>query len=621
MRELTVLSVRLVRQHLTLYLGCLATIVATAALTSAEAGLVHGFSDITRVHVAGFSTEEVATQLPGIRSILTLLAGLAIAISGVLMITAIRQVIASRQEELAMMRLTGASRGLLARMIASESFILGLLAGLPGALIGAALTYPLFRGMQAVGFFGRTMTIDFRFPVGSMFAVTGLIATVAATAGCVATRISIRGDLLASIAPMARRMSWWQIAWRFVLILTGVVSLVVLDPQGMGTNIILILPILAVVPLLAAAPLAMPIGAWVVGRIVGLFAPGPGKLAARRAAKDRMRYARLVTPAIISCGILGGFLVANAPDEQMRTQALTAQVAADTVITTNLDDATPIAKALGHKTRQQSRLASRYRVAGGTRRMWHFTDAPAFAKLTNLHITAGDMSRVTGTNIASGIGNSVGDRIAVVDNTGHPVTLTVVAVFTDEVYEGLIFDWGQISALGPKNTTATIFTKGLSTGEVRSVLQSEGISGTVFDKTGFVQYMSDLRRANTYRSNVGLFASVYLMCLIGVIQTTISNGLSRRKEFQVLRSLGVSRLGILATVGVEAAILQVVTGILVFSVILALGFRFASNNGTSAWAAVSAALPTTAGAFCLIAVLTVVAQLIGSQVSLRYSSN
>lgn len=146
MRELTVLSVRLVRQHLTLYLGCLATIVATAALTSAEAGLVHGFSDITRVHVAGFSTEEVATQLPGIRSILTLLAGLAIAISGVLMITAIRQVIASRQEELAMMRLTGASRGLLARMIASESFILGLLAGLPGALIGAALTYPLFRG-------------------------------------------------------------------------------------------------------------------------------------------------------------------------------------------------------------------------------------------------------------------------------------------------------------------------------------------------------------------------------------------------------------------------------------------------------------------------------------------
>ena len=224
MRELTVLSVRLVRQHLTLYLGCLATIVATAALTSAEAGLVHGFSDITRVHVAGFSTEEVATQLPGIRSILTLLAGLAIAISGVLMITAIRQVIASRQEELAMMRLTGASRGLLARMIASESFILGLLAGLPGALISTALTYPLFRGMQAVGFFGRTMTIDFRFPVGSMFAVTGLIATVAATAGCVATRISIRGDLLASIAPMARRMSWWQIAWRFVLILTGVVS-------------------------------------------------------------------------------------------------------------------------------------------------------------------------------------------------------------------------------------------------------------------------------------------------------------------------------------------------------------------------------------------------------------
>ena len=35
----------------------------------------------------------------------------------------------------------------------------------------------------------------------------------------------------------------------------------------------------------------------------------------------------------------------------------------------------------------------------------------------------------------------------------------------------------------------------------RHVLQSAGISGTVFDKTGFVQYMSDLRRAHPNRRN------------------------------------------------------------------------------------------------------------------------
>lgn len=621
MRELTLLSVRLVRKHLALYLGCLATIVVTSAVASAEAGLVHGFSDITRVHVSGFSTEEVATQLPGIRGLLTLLAGLTIVTSGFLMATAIRQVVTSRQQELAMMRLAGASRGLLARMIATECFILGLLAGLPGSLIGATLTRPLFRGMQAVGFFGRTMTIDFGFPVGSILTVALLIATVAATAGHVATRSGTKGDLLTSITPMASRMPWRQIAWRLAIVMAGVVSLIVLDPQQMGTNIVLMLPLLAVLPLLAAAPLMMPFGAWVVGRVVGLFAPGPGKLAAQRAAKDRVRYARLVSPAIISIGILGGFLVANAPDEQMRTQELMAQISADAMITTNLDHATPITEALAHKTHQQARLASQYRVTGGTRQMWYFADAPTFTNLTNLHITAGDMSQVTGTNIASGTGNSLGDQIEVVDNAGRSVTLHVVAVFTDEVYEGLILDWSQLNAFGPTNTTATIFTTGLSAEGIRAVLDAEEIIGTVFDKAGFVQHMSDLRKANTYRSNLGLFATVYLMCLIGVVQITISSGLSRGKEFQILRSIGVSRFGVIATVGVEAAILQVVTGFLVFVVILALGLRFASSNGTSAWAAVSAAMPTTAGAFSIISILTVSAQLVGSHVSLRSSNN
>ncbi|MEL4505923.1 ABC transporter permease [Luteococcus sp. H138] len=620
MRELTSLSLRLLRRHLPLYLGCMTTMAATAIIAAAQLGLVYGFSSVDRVNVPDMDAQQLASTLPAITGFLSFLAGLAIIISGLLMWSAVKQVVSFRQQELATLRLAGASRGRLASMIATECFALGTAVGLPSSVIGLILVQPLFGGLQAIGFFGRNMSVDFGLPLDRALLITLMIALVAALAGHGATRSATSGELVHAISPMPARMSYWQVAWRLTVLGAGIAGLALLSPQRLGPNIVLMLPLLAVVPLLAVAPLVMPAGAWLVGRLVGTFAAGPGLLAARRASKDRIRYARLVTPTIIAIGMLGAFLVANAPDEQMRQQALSARLAADTIVTaTSPAGADRVAEALTGRTSGQARLAMHYRPTDETRLMWHFTDAPAFARLTRQHIREGDLTKVSGTDIASSIGHHVGDRITTTTNAGKPVSLRVVATLErDELYEGLFLDWRQISNFGPTGATpSTVFTTGMPPAQVTATLAAAGNpEGTVFGPHSYVKHQNDVRKATTYRSNVGLFGTVYLMCGIGIVQTTIASGMSRQKEFRVLRSLGISRHGIYATVVTETIILQGVAGTLILAVITALGLRFAATNSTSPSSAIAAALPITELASAAITFVTILAQLCGVRLGL-----
>lgn len=107
------------------------------------------------------------------------------------------------------------------------------------------------------------------------------------------------------------------------------------------------------------------------------------------------------------------------------------------------------------------------------------------------------------------------------------------------------------------------------------------------------------------------------MSMISLVQSAISGSLARRREFKVLRSLGVGRAGILQTVGSEAVIVQVVGGVLIAAVLVTLGLRFASINGTSAVAAIWSVSPQTGIAFAVVALVAIAAQLLGAGLALR----
>lgn len=624
MIEMTRLSLRLLRRHLALYAGCMVTLGATTVLASAQAALVAGLSHPEDVYVPGLSPEEVVAQFAALRGLLSVLSGLAIAISGFLMWSAVKQVVSFRQQELALMRLAGASRWRLAHMVFLECLAMGFVVALPSSFVGAALARPLFVGLQAIGFFGRGVEAHFGFAVGAALLITMIAALTAGIAGLLAARSATRGDLISAISPVAVHMSRVQVTWRLAFAFIGFACLLLLDTESLGPNLVLALPFLAVVPLFAIAPLLVPAGAWLIGRCVGIVAPGAGVLAAQRASKDRVRYARMATPVIVSVGVLGGFLVANAPDEQLRAETYNMRVAASAVAQVEgAESADRVVAALGPDSESLARLTSTKRSVSGDTRVLYFTDAAPFAHLLTQDVTEGDPAAVTGVHVASSVsGTELGDSLTVLDRDGQPVTLRVVAVIDDPLFEGVFIDWTELRRFVPDTSVLAVqvFASPITQPAASLAIQSSGVHATVMDRSGYIQQLEDARKANTYRSNIGIFGTIYLMSVISLVQSAVSGALARRREFRVLKSLGVGRRGILVTVGTEVIIVQLVAGVLVATVLVALGARFAAVNSTSAVAAVLSVAPVTATAYGSVAVVALASYLLGAWLALSRAS-
>lgn len=610
------LSLRLVSRHRALYAGCLVTLSATTVIAASQAALVEGLSRPENVHVPGLSAEELSSQLTALRGLLSVLSGLTIVMGGVLMWTSVKQVVAVRQQELALMRLAGASRGRLGSMVSLECLVIGLVAGCPAAMVGASLAGPLFAGLKAIGFFGRNVEAQFGFAVGAALTVTGVTAGTTGFAGMLASLSATRGEVVPATSAMAPRMSAASILGRIAVAIVGFGGLMCVDAKTLGPNLVLALPLAAVVPLLALAPLLIPAGAWVVGRCVGIVAPGAGRLAARRASKDRVRYARMATPLIVSVGVLGGFLVANAPDEQLRAETYRSRVAASVVASVvGVADADRAAGAVGGQTNVVARLASAKRAVSGNPQVLYFTDAVALGTLLRQSVVAGNQAAVAGLDVASSVsGTHVGDALSVLDRQGQVVIVHVVAVVNDPLFEGVFFDWEQASRILPDVTAipVQILASPITQSEAVAALQSAGAQGAVVDRDGYIQQLEDARKANTYRSNIGIFGTIYLMSVISLIQTAMSGAWARRGEFRVLRSLGVGRRGILMTVATETIIISLVAGALVTTVLVGLGLRFASINGTSARTAIESVSWVTAASFVSVALIGLLATLVAT---------
>jgi hypothetical protein len=200
------------------------------------------------------------------------------------------------------------------------------------------------------------------------------------------------------------------------------------------------------------------------------------------------------------------------------------------------------------------------------------------------------------------------------DHAGKTVTVHVVATLDDSLLEGVFIDWAEMHQFvaDPTSLPVQIFANQTSLPAAIAAIDSAGVQADVTDRDGYIRQLGDTRKANTYRSNVGLFGTIYLMSVISLVQAAVSGSLARRREFAVLRAVGVSRSGLLVTVGTEVLIVQLVAGLLVAAVLVALGLRLAADNGTSAAAAVLSVLPTTVVAFGSVALVALVAQLTGA---------
>jgi putative ABC transport system permease protein len=608
-------SVQLGFRHLGLYAGCLFTIAATTVIASVQLVLAASFDDPDRVRIGYLSRDEVASQLTSIRALLWMMSGLAVVIAGFLMFSSIRQVVSLRQRELALMRLAGANRWQLSAMVFGESVSLALVAGVPAALLGNLLTRPAFAGFQELGLFGKSVDVAIGYQPVPLLAVAGGVALTAGVAGFLAARSGTRGDLVAAMNPVLRRLRASQVAWRGLLVAASLAAIAFLGPENAGSSVVLLVPLLAVVPLTALAPVIVPACARLVGRLFASVAPGSAMLAAQRAHVDRFRFVTMATPMVLAIGLLGGFLVANAPDEQMRADAYRQRLAATAVASvTDATAADQVAAVAREQSDSVARLTSVNRAVSGTLHTLYFADSAAFAHLFTQSVTAGDPANVHGASAATSLaGAALGDSYTVLAADGSSVQLAVVAVLDDPIYEGVFLDWAQLRRFvaRPESLSAQVFAGDVGAPALATELANSSIDATVTDAAGFIEQRLEIRRANTSRSNLSVFGTIYLMSLISVAQTAISSHLARRREYGVLRLLGIGRGGVVRVVVVESTILLAVAGVLVFAALAILAVRF-TQNLMAATDAIGAALPQTLTAFGAIGAILLTTNAIGA---------
>jgi putative ABC transport system permease protein len=513
------------------------------------------------------------------------------------------------------MRLAGANRWQLSAMVFGECVSLALVAGVPAALFGNLLTRPAFAAFQELGLFGRSVDVAIRFHPILLLAVAGGVALTAGVAGFLAARSGTRGDLVAAINPVLKRLHVSQLVWRGLVVAASLAVIAFLGPENAGSSVVLLVPLLAVVPLTALAPVIVPACARLIGRLFATVVPGSAMLAGQRARVDRFRFVSMATPIVLAIGLLGGFLVANAPDEEMRADGYRERLAATAVASvTDATAADQVAAVAREQSDSVARLTSVNRAVSGTLHMLYFVDAVAFAHLLTQSVTAGDPAKVQATSVATSLaGASLGDSYTVLAADGSSLQLTVVAVLDDPIYEGIFLYWAELGRVveHPESLSAQVLVNGMEAPTLAEALADNSIHASVTDAAGFIEQRLEIRRANTSRSNLSLFGTIYLMSLISVAQTAISSHLARRREYGVLRSLGIGRGGVVRVVVVESAILLAVAGVLVFAALAILAVRF-TQNLAAAIDAIGAALPQTLAAFGAIGAVLLATNAIGA---------
>lgn len=587
-------SAALVRRHAGLYLGLAFVIAVTVIVTTAQLSLYGSLTDGRSVDTAGLSVTESAAlrgELAGFATIALVMTLLTSTIATFLVGGGARNVIDQRRRELLTLRLSGASAGQVRRMIAMEGGILGGVVALPAALIGFALTPAMFALLQRLRIYGEQLVVAFPVRLGVLVAVVAVAAGACAIACWWGAR-GLRADRL--LASQFARPRWRAVTGMISRVAgaAGIVGLAfVLRPGSVDAGALALLtPVVITAGLMLLAPLIVPAVASGVGAVIRPVLPGTALLVSQRARKDGPRFVRMITPLILAAGLFGGFHLGNVPDQAMRAAANDTFYSANGIVElaaeADASAAADLVRAAGAAgvTRWGS---ARVPTATGTSVPIQFVDAASVGRVANLTLSSGRPGDLRGTSVASGRSTDrVGDRIEITSDAVTTV-LTVTALVSDPVLEdSLLADWSageQWSVpITPSQVLAQFDVPAGSPrwGALAAELRPHG--GTLLTKPEFVASREAARAANSYRGNLAVFGTIYLMAVVAIVQTAITNAGNRRREFELYRSLGVGSRGVLGILGVEALVLTGVAATLLAAAFATIGVRFAAGSGATA---------------------------------------
>ncbi|MEU4623668.1 FtsX-like permease family protein [Actinoplanes sp. NPDC023801] len=552
----------------------------------------------------------------------------AVAAAGLIAASTFRIVFAQRMRQLALLRAVGAGRGALARALAAEGALTGLLAGTTGVLGALALGHPL---PPAVSLFGLELSgpgLPLIEAAGTvLLAVVITVLAVLAPAFSAARVAPLEALRSAATSGAKQGIGWFRavVGLLFAVAAAGMAGLVwrnlpAPDEQDYPAETMMLSVVgsgfLAFIALIALGPvLVRPILA-IAGRPLRMLGP-VGRLAVGGVGGSTRRAAAVSVVVALGVTLITGVLVGGDSIRVLANREAVASAPADFQVEGAPGSALPAGLAdRAARSPEVTRVVAYRRVPevkvgdmeGGTA-----TDlsTAALPRLSELDVRSGSVAGLApGRAVAAGyLELRTGDQVTV-SAKGKQVRVTIAAVLggSTPLRTEILLDPADLTALGapvaPTGVLADAATAG-EDGRTSALRALQGVTGAGSDVR--VEVLADQRDqvdsalAVLMTIALALISLTVLIAIVGVGATTALSVVERARESGLLRAVGMSRGGLRGMLTTESALYGLIGAVLG----VALGVPYA-------WLAVSAIglnAPLTLPVWQLVAVFVLLVAL------------
>jgi putative ABC transport system permease protein len=497
-------------------------------------------------------------EFPGAASARATLSSMGGAIGGTALIVAVLVVagtfalsIQQRYRELALLRAVGAQPRQVRRMISRESLLLGLAAGLPGALLGIPLASVIHGTLVSLGAVPDTLRL-----AHSPFPVVGAVLATAGTAW-VSARVSARrialirpAEALAEAAAQPQALSFGRLLAGAACSALATVSTVALstlhtEPAAMPVTYLSVLLWMITTALLgpllargAAALLGWPLRAFPVG----------GFFAAQNSRANSRRMASAITPLALLIGMTAVILFVPATLGAATQAQTTAGMKADYVVGSSGPgvpaSAAQSLRAVPGVSAVVEDLQTTIWVGEDKRSAQGLTLA-GLTQVLDPQVTSGSLSKLGPGTIAmsevAAQGRHIGDAVQATLGDGTKAQLRLVAVYSRGTGFGdTLLDFGDVAGHVDDPLAKMVLVRGsLTLEQLRA--RTSGFPGLiVMDRSGFDVTQATQQRVST-EVNLVFMGLIIVFTAIAVINTLAMSTQGRSREIALLRLAGATR--------------------------------------------------------------------------------
>ncbi|GAA0999524.1 ABC transporter permease [Acrocarpospora macrocephala] len=482
--------------------------------------------------------------------------------------------VAQRRREFGLLRAAGATLRQIRRLVLGEALGVGVLAGLAGCALGAAIAEPFARRLAAAGLAPPGFTVRITpWPMAAAFTLGVVVAVVGAWRAAHRAAAVRPVEALREAAVERPAMTW--VRWLAGLAcLAGIVPIIPLMRTPEGAAYLLVVVLLLIFAGAALAPAVVPF----LVRTLTVAGRGPVRVLARESALAAVRRtAATAVPVLATVGLAGASLAGTATLSAAQALGARDHVTASAVVIPAGAAALPDPAAATAERVPGVTAAVRIKQTFAYDRddrmirqhaAW-YVDGAAAARVLRLPVTAGSAAGLTGDTVAvsqslaEAHGWRVGTKAALWLGDGALVLPRVVATFRDRLgLPAVLLPWTTLHEHSSVPLPDAVYLA-LAPGAERAVEDAVRPLGGTLTSTG--KHLSTVDAEFDTLSRLALLAIVGMAVVytaISIVNVQLMAAGERARELAMLRLAGATPRQVLLIVAHEATLVGVAGGLL-----------------------------------------------------------